>query len=112
MRIHIDENGNRKEITDEEFAVIISNANAWNKESHLTEINALHKGEFLKRIALAGYEDRDEFNATLADDRSQWHEEAKFINTYWLNGEIAIDNYAETVTEETAQDPIVFISSI
>jgi len=98
--------------SEEEKTSFYASIKTWDKEAHIAEINALHKEEFLNRVALAGYEDREEFNATLADGRSQWHEEAKFINTYWLNGEIAIDNYAETVTEETAQDPIAFISSI
>lgn len=98
--------------SEEEKTDYLSSLQVWSKEAHISELNYLHKEEFLKKVALAGYEDRDEFNATLADIRSQWHEEAKFIHTYWLNGEIAIDNYAETVTEETAQDPIVFISSI
>ena len=85
----------------------------WNKEAHLAEINALHEAEFEKRVLNAGYkQDLKEFERTLADTRSQWHEEAKAINAYWLNGEITINNYAETVTEETAQDPIVFVSSI
>jgi hypothetical protein len=87
--------------------------NQWNKEAHLAEINALHEAEFEKRVLKAGYkQDLKEFERTLADTRSQWHEEAKAINAYWLNGEITINNYAETVTEETAQDPIVFVSSI
>jgi len=85
----------------------------WNKEAHIAEINALHEAEFEKRVLNAGYkQDLKEFERTLADTRSQWHEEAKAINAYWLNGEITINNYAETVTEETAQDPIVFVSSI
>lgn len=112
MPILSDAQGTRNVSQEELDAYLASLPKVWSKEAHLAEINELHKEEFLKRVALAGYEDRDEFNATLADGRSQWHEEAKFINTYWLNGEIAIDNYAETVTEETAQDPIVFISSI
>ena len=111
MPIIIDKDG-RREVSQVEFDAYITATTVWSKEAHLQEINALHKEEFLKRIALAGYEDREEFNATLADARSQWHEEAKAINTYWLNGEIAIDNYAETVTEETAQDPISFVSLI
>lgn len=86
--------------------------NTWSKESHLAEINALHKEEFLSRIALAGYEDREEFNATLADTRSQWHEEAKFIHTYWLDGEITIEAYGETVTEQNAQDPQTFVNGL
>jgi hypothetical protein len=92
---------------------LLSLPSLWDKQAHIAEINALHEAEFEKRVLNAGYkQDLKEFERTLADTRSQWHEEAKAINTYWLNGEITIDNYAETVTEETAQDPIVFVSSI
>jgi len=109
MPILITENGTTEVSQD----VIDNINNAWSKESHLAEINALHEAEFEKRVLNAGYkQDLKEFERTLADTRSQWHEEAKAINAYWLNGEIAIGNYAETVTEETAQDPIVFVSSI
>ncbi len=91
----------------------LASLQVWNKEAHIAEINALHEAEFEKRVLNAGYkQDLKEFERTLADTRSQWHEEAKAINAYWLNGEITINNYAETVTEETAQDPIVFVSSI
>ena len=110
--IIIDANGIR-EISEEELIALKDKANAWNKEAHIAEINALHEAEFEKRVLNAGYkQDLKEFERTLADTRSQWHEEAKAINAYWLNGEITINNYAETVTEETAQDPIVFVSSI
>ena len=98
---------------EERDAYIALLPKVWSKEAHLAEINALHEAEFEKRVLNAGYkQDLKEFERTLADTRSQWHEEAKAINAYWLNGEIAIGNYAETVTEETAQDPIVFVSSI
>lgn len=110
--IIIDANGIR-EISEEELIALKDKANAWSKEAHIAEINALHEAEFEKRVLNAGYkQDLREFERTLADTRSQWHEEAKAINAYWLNGEITINNYAETVTEETAQDPIVFVSSI
>jgi hypothetical protein len=113
MPILSDEQGTRNVSQEELDAYLASLPKVWSKEAHLQEINELHEAEFEKRVLNAGYkQDLKEFERTLADTRSQWHEEAKAINAYWLNGEITINNYAETVTEETAQDPIVFVSSI
>jgi hypothetical protein len=110
--IFIDANGNRKEITDEEYQLLIDRANAWNKEAHIAEINALHEAEYKRRLEAANYVNGWEVVACASDPLIEYNEEAKGLLAYWFDGWKAIETYAETVTEETAQDPIVFVSSI
>jgi hypothetical protein len=86
--------------------------NQWNKEAHIAEINALHEEEFKRRLLAAEYVGEWELSAVLADSENEYFDEAVLIINYWWNGWKAIETYAETVTEETAQDPIVFVSSI
>ena len=110
--IFINEQGQQVEITNEEWAVIQAQATAWNKEAHIAEINALHEEEFKRRLLAAEYVGEWELSAVLADSENEYYDEAILIMNYWWNGWDAIKAYSETVTEETAQDPIVFVSSI
>jgi hypothetical protein len=110
--IFINANGETENITDEQWAVIQAQATAWNKEAHLAEINALHEEEFKRRLFDAEYVGEWELSAVLADSENEYFDEAILIINYWWNGWDAIKAYSETVTEETAQDPIVFVSSI
>lgn len=97
---------------DEFDNYIASLPKVWSKESHLAEINALHEEEFKRRLLAAEYVGEWELSAVLADSENEYFDEAILIINYWWNGWKAIETYAETVTEETAQDPIVFVSSI
>jgi len=110
--IFINANGETENITDEQWAVIQAQATAWRKEAHIAEINALHEEEFKRRLLAAEYVGEWELNAVLADSENEYFDEAILIINYWWNGWDAIKAYSETVTEETAQDPIVFVSSI
>ena len=110
--IFINEQGQQVEITNEEWAVIQAQATAWNKEAHIAEINALHEEEFKRRLLAAEYVGEWELSAVLDDSENEYFDEAILIINYWWNGWDAIKAYSETVTEETAQDPIVFVSSI
>jgi hypothetical protein len=108
MPILITENG-----TTEVSQYVIDNINnVWSKEAHLAEINALHEEEFKRRLFDAEYVGEWELSAVLADSENEYFDEAVLIINYWWNGWDAIKAYSETVTEETAQDPIVFVSSI
>jgi hypothetical protein len=109
--IIIDANGIR-EISEDELIALKDKANAWNKEAHIAEINALHDEEFKRRLFNADYVGEWELSAVLADSENEYYDEAVLIINYWWNGWDAIKAYSETVTEETAQDPIVFVSSI
>jgi hypothetical protein len=108
MPILITENGTTEVSQD----VIDNINNAWSKETHIAEINALHEEEFKRRLFNADYVGEWEINAVLADSENEYFGEAVLIINYWWNGWDAIKAYSETVTEETAQDPIVFVSSI
>jgi hypothetical protein len=108
MPILITENGTTEVSQD----VIDNINNAWSKEAHIAEINALHEEEFKRRLLAAEYVGEWELSAVLADSENEYYDEAVLIINYWWNGWKAIETYAETVTEETAQDPIVFVSSI
>jgi hypothetical protein len=106
-------NGEEVEMTLAEIQELeLSRRQVWNKESHIAEINALHEAEFKRRLLAADYVGEWELNAVLADSENEYFDEAVLIINYWWNGWKAIETYAETVTEEIAQDPIVFVSSI
>jgi hypothetical protein len=112
MPIISDAQGTR-EVSQQEFNDYINALPVvWNKEAHLAEINALHEEEFKRRLFNADYVGEWELNAVLADSENEYFDEAVLIINYWWNGWDAIKAYSETVTEETAQDPIVFVSSI
>ncbi len=82
-----------------------SRITAWSKEAHLAEINALHEAEFDSRLRAAGYVGRWELVAAASDAANEYNQEAKTILTYWWDGWNAIETYAATVTEDTAQSP-------
>ena len=109
--IIIDANGIR-EISEEELIALKDKANAWNKESHIAQINALHEEEFKRRLFNAEYVGEWELNAVLADSENEYYDEAVLIINYWWNGWDAIKAYSETVTEENFIDPIQFVNDL
>lgn len=86
--------------------------NQWNKEAHISEINALHEEEFKRRLFNADYVAEWELNAVLADSENEYFDEAVLIINYWWNGWDAIKAYSETVTEENFIDPIQFVNDL
>ena len=112
MRIHIDANGNRKEITDEEYQLIIDAANAWSKEAHLAEINALHEAEYKRRLEAANYVNGWEVVACASDENNEYNAEAKGLLAYWFDGWNAIETYAQTVTENNFIEPLEFVNGL
>ena len=109
--IIIDANGIR-EISEDELIVLKDKANAWNKEAHIAEINALHDEEFKRRLFNADYVGEWELNAVLADSENEYYDEAILIINYWWNGWDAIKAYSETVTEENFIDPQTFVDNL
>lgn len=97
---------------EERDAYLASLPKVWSKEQHLAEINAMHSQEFDRRWRELEYEGRWEVSDASRDESLEHHEEAKELMKYWNYGWFAIKTYRETVTEQNAQDPIVFISSI
>ena len=112
MRIHIDGNGNRKEITEEEYQVLIDAATAWNKDTHLAEINALHKSEFDRKWLELEYDGRWEVVDAARDASNEYHEESKALMSYWWNGWALIKQYGETVTENNFIKPLDFVNGL
>jgi hypothetical protein len=86
--------------------------NVWNKEAHIAEINALHKAEFERRYKALDYE--AEWDVVLYAEKPElgYQEEANTLLNYWTSGWDAIKAYSETVTEETAEDPQIFVNNI
>jgi hypothetical protein len=107
----IDANGKR-EISEAELTELKAKANAWNKEAHIAEINALHEAEFKRRLFNADYVAEWELNAVLADSENEYFDEAILIINYWWNGWDAIKAYSETVTEENFIDPQTFVDNL
>ena len=109
--IIIDANGIR-EISEEELIALKDKANAWSKESHIAQINALHDEEFKRRLFNADYVGEWELSAVLADSENEYFDEAILIINYWWNGWDAIKAYSETVTEENFIDPQTFVDNL
>jgi hypothetical protein len=109
--IIIDANGIR-EISEDELIALKDKANAWNKEAHIAEINALHEEEFKRRLFNADYVGEWELSAVLADSENEYFDEAVLIINYWWNGWDAIKAYSETVTEENFIDPQTFVDNL
>ena len=109
--IIIDANGIR-EISEEELIALKDKANAWNKEAHIAQINALHDEEFKRRLFNADYVGEWELSAVLADSENEYFDEAILIINYWWNGWDAIKAYSETVTEENFIDPQTFVDNL
>ena len=109
--IIIDANGIR-EISEDELIALKDKANAWNKEAHIAEINALHEEEFKRRLFNADYVGEWELSAVLADSENEYFDEAILIINYWWNGWDAIKAYSETVTEENFIDPQTFVDNL
>ncbi len=109
--IIIDANGIR-EISEEELIALKDKANAWSKESHIAQINALHEEEFKRRLFNADYVGEWELSAVLADSENEYFDEAVLIINYWWNGWDTIKAYSETVTEENFIDPIQFVNDL
>ena len=109
--IIIDANGIR-EISEDELIALKDKANAWSKESHIAQINALHEEEFKRRLFNADYVGEWELSAVLADSENEYFDEAILIINYWWNGWDAIKAYSETVTEENFIDPIQFVNDL
>lgn len=109
--IIIDANGIR-EISEEELIALKDKANAWSKESHIAEINALHEEEFKRRLLAAEYVGEWELNAVLADSENEYFDEAVLIINYWWNGWDAIKAYSETVNENNFISPTEFINNL
>ena len=112
MPIISDAQGTREVSQEELDAYLAALPKVWSKEQHLAEINAQHKAEFERRYKALDYE--AEWDVVFYSERPElgYKEEADGLLAYWANGWTAIKAYGETVTEQTAQDPIVFVSSI
>ena len=84
----------------------------WSKEQHLAEINAAHEAEYKRRLEAANYVNGWEVVACASDPDNEYNEEAKSLLAYWFDGWNAIETYAATVTEQTAQDPQTFVNAL
>ena len=104
--------GGLVEITQDELDALKAEAVKWNKESHLAEINILHKEEFERRYKAHDYD--AEWDVVLYAEKPElgYQEEANALLDYWTNGWDAIKAYGETVTEANAKTPEEFLATL
>lgn len=104
-------NGIEYEMTEQEIAEFeLSRQVIWSKENHIAEINQYHNQQFDQLWQQAGYLGAWEVAIASKNPELEYHAEAQSIMNYLWEGEQIINNYALTVTEETAQTPEEILS--
>ena len=101
---------------DSETQISIADANAllsaWNKERHISEISHLHDELFNSILAQNNYTGFAELNSWAQEPTNEYYTEANAIKEWYRSTWMEIKAYSETVTEETAVEPQIFIDSL
>ena len=101
---------------DSESQISIADANAllsaWNKERHISEISLLHDELFNSILAQNNYTGFAELNSWALEPKNDYYSEANAIKEWYRSTWMEIKAYSETVTEETAVEPQIFIDSL
>ena len=86
--------------------------NSWNKESHISEISHLHDELFNSILSQHNYTSFAELTLWAQEPTNEYYTEANAIKEWYRSTWMAIKEYSETVTEETAVVPQTFIENI
>lgn len=89
----------------------------FNKDALIGKISQLHTELFIRiwstnEFIPAPYESREELNSAMSTPDSDYFAEAIAINQWYWNTWKIIEQYAESVTEETAIAPKAFIENL
>ena len=85
---------------------------AWNKERHISEISHLHDELFNSILSQHNYTSFAELTLWAQEPTNEYYTEANAIKEWYRSTWMAIKEYSETVTEETAVVPQTFIENI
>ena len=86
--------------------------NAWNKESHISEISLLHDELFNSILAQHNYTSFAELSIWAQEPTNEYYAEANAIKEWYMSTWMEIKAYFETVTESTAVEPQTFIDNL
>lgn len=84
----------------------------WSKETHVSEINAMHDELVKSILSQYNYSDMAELMFWASQPESIYHAEANSIVEWYRITCLEIENYANTVTENTALYVQDFINSL
>ena len=100
--------------SDTQISVEDANAllSAWNKERHISEISLLHDELFNSILSQHNYTSFAELSIWAQEPTNEYYTEANAIKEWYRSTWMAIKEYSETVTEETAVVPQTFIENI
>ena len=100
--------------SDTQISVEDANAllSAWNKERHISEISLLHDELFNSILSQHNYTSFAELSIWAQEPNNEYYSEANAIKEWYRSTWMAIKEYSETVTEETAVVPQTFIENI
>lgn len=112
MKILIDANG-RREVSDEEATQILATINnQWTKDAHIVAINSLHDLLFEKTLTDCNYLSMSELALWAQSIDGEYYDEANALLAWYTSTYLTIEVYAESVTEQTAIAPEVFIGNL
>ena len=112
MPIIIDNEGTRDVSNDVYEAYMNALISAWNKERHISEISHLHDELFNSILSQHNYTSFAELTLWAQEPTNEYYTEANAIKEWYRSTWMAIKEYSETVTEETAVVPQTFIENI
>lgn len=100
--------------SDTQISVEDANAllSAWNKERHISEISLLHDELFNSILSQHNYTSFAELSIWAQEPTNEYYTEANAIKEWYRSTWMAIKEYSETVTEETAVVPQTFIENL
>ena len=84
----------------------------WTKDSHISEISCLHDELFNSILSEYGYTSFAELSIWGQEPTNEYYTEANAIKEWYRSTWMAIKEYSETVTEETAVEPKTFIDNL
>ena len=84
----------------------------WSKDAHIAEINQAHDKLVKSVLNQYNYSDMAELMLWAAQPESEYHAEANSIIEWYQTTCLEIENYANTVTENTALSVKDFINSL
>ena len=112
MPIIIDNEGTRDVSNDVYEAYMNALISVWNKERHISEISHLHDELFNSILSQHNYTSFAELTLWAQEPTNEYYTEANAIKEWYRSTWMEIKAYSETVTEETAVEPQIFIDSL
>ena len=99
-------------VSQSDCDAIMASKYVWSKESHISEISRLHDELFNSILVQHNYTSFAELSIWTQEPTNEYYTEANAIKEWYRSTWMAIKEYSETVTEETAVEPKTFIDNL